>query len=318
MRASPGNPTVEAAGVVRSQVAAERAGQRLDVYVAHVAGVSRSKAKELVLEGRVTVDGLPAKPSHVVRSGEVVQVELPPPPGPAQLLPEDLPVSVVYEDPDLAVVDKPPGLAVHPGAGRPGGTLVNALLARLGRLSQVDPTRPGIVHRLDKDTSGLLVVARTEEAHRALASQIAQRTAQRWYLALLRGRVPWQERTVTAPIGRHPVRRQQMAVRPEGRQATTHFRVLERLGDYTLVECRLVTGRTHQVRVHARFLGYPVAGDPVYGRRGELGLSRQFLHAWRLVFTHPRTGAPLEFTSPLPADLQEVLEALRRTHQSKG
>ncbi len=298
-------------------MARERAGQRLDVYVAHVAGLSRSKAKELVLEGRVTVDGLPAKPSHVMRPGEVVRVELPSPPAPAQLVPEDLPLSVLYEDPDLAVVDKPPGIAVHPGAGRPAGTLVNALLARLGRLSEVDPARPGIVHRLDKDTSGLLVVARTEEAHRALAAQIAQRSAQRWYLALLRGSVPWQERTVTAPIGRHPVRRQQMTVRPEGRHATTHFRVLERLGNYTLVECRLVTGRTHQVRVHARFLGHPLAGDPVYGRRGELGLSRQFLHAWRLVFTHPRTGAALEFTSPLPPDLQEVLEALRRNHRSK-
>ncbi len=302
--------------VLTCRVPAEAAGQRLDVYVARVAGITRSKAKELVLEGRVTVDGAVAKPSRPVRPGELVRVEVPPPPPPEAVVPENLPVPVVYEDHDLAVVDKPPGLAVHPGAGRPRGTLVNALLARLGRLSQVDPSRPGIVHRLDKDTSGLVVVAKTEAAHRALAAQIARRTARRTYLALLRGAVPWEERTVSAPIGRHPVHRQRMAVRPEGRPAVTRFRVVERLGDYTLVECHLETGRTHQIRVHARFLGHPVAGDPVYGRRGELGLARQFLHAWRLSFTHPRTGQVVEFTAPLPEDLQQVLDGLRRTHSS--
>lgn len=293
-------------------VAPHAAGQRLDTYVAGAAGVSRSKAKELVLSGHVTLDGKPAKPAQVVRAGQVVRVTLRPPEEPPEPVAEDLPVSVVYEDDDLAVVDKPAGLAVHPGAGRPRGTLVNALLARLGRLSRMDPTRPGIVHRLDKDTSGLLVVAKTEEAHRALSSQIARRAAQRWYLALLRGQVPWKERTVSAPIARHPVHRQRMAVVPGGREATTHFRVLEHLASYTLVECRLLTGRTHQIRVHARFVGHPVAGDPVYGRRGELGLARQFLHAWRLQFTHPRTGQVMDFTSPLPPDLQEVLESLRR------
>ncbi len=307
----------EAEEVRTSVVGPEAAGRRLDAYVAQATGLSRSQAKQLVFQGLVSVDGRPAKPSRPVRPGEVVRVRLPPPPV-ADLLPEDLPVPVVYEDAQLAVVDKPAGLAVHPGAGRYRGTLVNALLARLGTLSRVDPARPGIVHRLDKDTSGLLVVAKTDEAHRALAAQVAARTVQRVYLALLRGRPPWEEHTVTAPIGRHPVHRQRMAVRPGGREATTHFRVLERLGDYTLVECRLLTGRTHQIRVHARSAGYPVAGDPVYGRKGELGLGRQFLHAWRLRFTHPKTGAALEFTSVLPADLQEVLDRLRRTHRPEG
>lgn len=291
----------------------QQAGRRLDVYVAAVAGLSRSKAKELVASGRVTVDGRTAKPSLEVRAGQVVCVCLPPPEPPQELVPEELPVVVVYEDEDLAVVDKPAGLAVHPGAGRPRGTLVNALLRRLGALSQLDPTRPGIVHRLDKDTSGLLVVAKTEEAHRALSAQIAKRTAQRLYLALLRGECPWEEHTVTAPMARHPVHRQRMAVVPGGREATTRFRVVERFPGYTLVECRLVTGRTHQIRVHARHMGHPVAGDPTYGRRGELGLERQFLHAWKLSFTHPRTGQALEFTSPLPEDLQQVLAELRRT-----
>lgn len=291
----------------------EAAGRRLDAYVAAVAGLSRSRAKQLVLEGRVTVDRRPAtKPSQVLRTGQVVTARVPPPVEAEEPVPEDLPVSVVYEDDDLAVVDKPAGLAVHPGAGRPRGTLVNALLSRLGRLSRLDPSRPGIVHRLDKDTSGLLVVAKTEEAHRALSGQIARRTAQRWYWALLRGEVPWEEHTLSAPIARHPVHRQRMAVVPGGREATTHFRVVERFRGYTLVECRLLTGRTHQIRVHARHMGYPVAGDPTYGRRGELGLARQFLHAWRLAFTHPRTGKPMEFTSPLPADLQQVLDGLRR------
>lgn len=298
--------------ILSVSVGSEAAGRRLDAYVAEVAGVSRSRAKRLVLEGRVTVDGQPAEPSHPVRAGQVVTVHVPPPEEPPEPVPEELPVSVLYEDEELAVVDKPAGLAVHPGAGRPRGTLVNALLGRLDRLSRLDPARPGIVHRLDKDTSGLLVVAKTEEAHRSLSAQIAARTAQRWYWALLRGDVPWEEQTVSAPIARHPVHRQRMAVVAGGREATTCFRVVERFPGYALVECRLLTGRTHQIRVHARHIGYPVAGDPTYGRRGELGLARQFLHAWRLAFTHPKTGAPMEFTSPLPADLQQVLDVLRR------
>ena len=297
---------------VERHVEPHDAGRRLDVYVAAVADVSRSRAKQMVLQGLVTVDGRPAKPSQVVRAGQTVRVVVPPPMTSPEPIPEELPVAVVYEDDDLAVVDKPAGLAVHPGAGRPRGTLVNALLSRLDRLSQVDPSRPGIVHRLDKDTSGLLVVAKTEQAHRALSAQIAQRSAQRWYLALLRGAPDWEERTVSAPIARHPAFRQRMAVVAGGREATTHFRVLERLGGYTLVECGLFTGRTHQIRVHARFVDHPVAGDPTYGRRGELGLARQFLHAWRLRFTHPVTGVPVEFTSPLPQDLHRALEELRR------
>jgi 23S rRNA pseudouridine1911/1915/1917 synthase len=308
-------PPSDAPARIAIAVDARGAGQRLDRYLAgELAGLSRSQVKRLVLEGRVKVDGRPARPSHEVRPGEVVEVELPPPAPPPQPVPEAIPLRVVYEDGDVAVVDKPAGIAVHAGAGRTRGTLVNALLAAVGTLSTLDPSRPGIVHRLDKDTSGLLVVAKTDEAHAALADQIRRRAVERWYLALLRGEPPWEERRVEAPIARHPVHRRRMAVRPGGREAATDFTVRERLGGYTLVEAKLHTGRTHQIRVHARFVGHPVAGDPVYGRRGELGLGRQFLHAWRLAFAHPRTGARLEFRCPLPEDLQEVLDALRRTH----
>lgn len=295
-------------------VEAAAAGSRLDTYLAaRLREVTRSQAKALIERGDVVVEGTQPKPSHPVRPGQRIEVRIRLAPQPARPEPEPIPIAIAYEDDDLAVVDKPAGIAVHPGAGRTGGTLVNALLAALPRLSGLDRTRPGIVHRLDKDTSGLMVVAKTDAAHRALAAQIRARAARREYTALLRGTVPWQERTVTAPIARHPVRRRQMAVREGGREATTHFAVAQRLGSFTLVECRLETGRTHQIRVHAKHIGYPLSGDPLYGRRGELGLTRQFLHASRLSFDHPRTGERMTFTSPLPADLQEALETLRRS-----
>ncbi|MDR7415357.1 MAG: RluA family pseudouridine synthase [Armatimonadota bacterium] len=289
----------------------EAEGTRLDVYLARRLSLSRSRIQQLIEAGEVRIHGRTVRPSYRVRAGDGVEVRIPSPQPPA-LVPEELPVRILYEDEDLAVVDKPAGIPVHPGAGRPRGTLVNALLARLDRLSGIGgELRPGIVHRLDKDTSGLVVVAKHDAAHVALAAQFARRAVRRTYLALLRGEVPWEEKTVSAPIGRHPVRRKEMAVVPTGRPATTSFWVLERFRGYTLVACRLQTGRTHQVRVHAKHMGYPVAGDPVYGSRGELGLRRQFLHACELVLTHPRTGERLVFTSELPEDLQEVLRALR-------
>ncbi|MDR5709377.1 MAG: RluA family pseudouridine synthase [Armatimonadota bacterium] len=295
----------------RITVEPEARGLRLDVYLAHRLSLSRSRIQQLIEAGEIRVHGRVVRPSYRIRTGDEVQVRIPPP-EPVMLVPEPLPVRIRYEDADLAVVDKPAGIAVHPGAGRTRGTLVNALLARLDRLSGIGgELRPGIVHRLDKDTSGLLVVAKHDAAHAALASQFARRMARRTYLALLRGEVPWEEKTVSAPIGRHPVRRKEMAVIPTGRPATTHFRVVERFPGYTLVACQLKTGRTHQVRVHARYMGYPVAGDPVYGARGELGLGRQFLHASELVLVHPRTGERLVFTSELPEELQQVLRALR-------
>jgi 23S rRNA pseudouridine1911/1915/1917 synthase len=290
------------------------AGRRLDAYLAaHLPGVSRSRVKALIERGDVVLDDTRPKPSHSVRPGERIEVRIHVEPRPGRPESEPIPVAIAYQDEEIAVVDKPAGIAVHPGAGRARGTLVSALLAALPRLSDVDRMRPGIVHRLDKDTSGLVVVAKTDAAHHALAAQIRTRKADREYTALLRGAAPWQARTVTAPISRHPVRRRQMAVREGGREATTHFRVAERLGQFTLVECRLDSGRTHQIRVHAKYVGYPVVGDPVYGRPGELGLARQFLHASRLSFDHPRTGERMTFTSSLPADLQEALEALRRS-----
>ncbi len=309
-------PPSEAGTRLAITVGSQGAGQRLDRYlVGELAGLSRSQIKRLILGGRVQVDGRPARPSQVVRQGQVVEVELPPAPPPPEPVPEPIPVRVVYQDEDVAVVDKPAGITVHLGAGKTRGTLVNALLAAVGTLSTLDPLRPGIVHRLDKDTSGLLVVAKNDQAHVALAEQIRRRAVERRYLALLRGEPPWEGIRVEAPIARHPIHRRRMAVRSAGRQAVTDLAVRERFSGYTLVEARLHTGRTHQIRVHAQYLGYPVAGDPVYGRRGELGLTRQFLHAWRLAFVHPRTGARLEFSAPLPEELERVLDALRRTHR---
>ncbi len=303
--------TARAGELHRIAVEPEMRGVRLDVYLAGRLSLSRSRVQELIGAGEVRVQGRVVKSSYRVRGGEAVEVRIPPQ-EPVTLVPEPLPVRIVYEDEDLAVVDKPAGIAVHPGAGRTRGTLVNALLARLKRLSRIGgEVRPGIVHRLDKDTSGLLVVAKNDAAHVALSGQFARRTARRTYLALLRGEVPWEAKTVSAPIGRHPIRRKEMAVRPTGRPAVTHFRVRERFQGYTLVSCQLETGRTHQVRVHAQHMGYPVAGDPVYGRRGELGLSRQFLHASELVFEHPRTGKRLVLTSELPEELRGVLQVLR-------
>lgn len=228
-------------------------------------------------------------------------------------MPEEIPLDIVYEDADLVVVNKPRGMVVHPAAGNYRGTLVNALLNHCRDLSGINRAlRPGIVHRLDKDTTGLLVVAKNDTAHLDLACQIKERRVKRQYLALVHGHPP-QEGTVDAPIGRHPVHRKKMAVEPRhGRPAVTHFRVLERYPGYALVEARLETGRTHQVRVHMAYIGHPLLGDPVYApRRPRLGLAGQALHACTLGFRHPRTGEYLEFRAPLPRDFEEVLEHLR-------
>jgi len=236
-----------------------------------------------------------------------------PPPPPATVAPEDISLPVVFEDEHLLVINKPPALTVHPGAGRPSGTLVNAVLARVPGLARVGSRqRPGIVHRLDKDTTGLLVVAKTSVAYASLSSQVARRTVNRTYLALVHGVLPHEERTITAPIGRHPRHRTRMAVVPRGREAITRYRVLERLARYTLVEAHLVTGRTHQIRVHFAHIGHPVAGDPVYaGRPDELGIGRQALHAHRLQFLHPASGKEMAFEAPPPADFTAAVERAR-------
>ncbi|HIE51689.1 MAG TPA: RluA family pseudouridine synthase [Armatimonadetes bacterium] len=312
----------------RLQVPPERAGKRLDVFVAEaVPGLTRSRAKHLIREGQVTVAGRPTKPSHRVAAGEEITV-LVPPPRRISVEAEDIPLDIVYEDADLILINKPAGLVTHPAPGSPRHTVVNAVLAHCRDLSGVGGAlRPGIVHRLDKNTSGLLLIAKNDFAHQRLTEQLRTRTACRHYLALLYGDLPEEELTVDAPLGRHPIERTRMAVVPTGRPARTTFRVQERFGDFTLVEARLHTGRTHQVRVHSAYIGHPVVGDPLYGRRSarrrapahESELLRlltqlrgQALHAQRLIFAHPRTGEVREFTAPLPEDFARLLAYLRR------
>ena len=293
------------------RLAVKEDGARLDVYVAqHCPGLSRSRARRIIEDGLATVNGRPAKSSHLLRAGDAVSVRVPPPAA-LDLAPESIPLSVVYEDQDLLVVDKPAGLTVHPAAGQTAHTLVNALLAHCTDLAGVGGVlRPGIVHRLDKDTSGLLIVAKNDRAHVDLSRQLKERTVEKKYLALVHGRVDPPEAVIDAPVGRDPHNRKRMAVVEQGRAATTAYRVRERLGDLTLVEVSPSTGRTHQIRVHLAAIGHPVVGDAVYGKASPL-VGRQFLHAHRLGFRHPADGRPLAFESPLPQDLQRALQLAR-------
>lgn len=258
------------------------------------------------------LDGAAAKPAAKVRRGQRVEITVPPR-EPVALTPQDIPLDVVHEDEALLVINKPAGLTVHPGAGRASGTLVNAIAARVPQvLTLGGGLRPGIVHRLDKDTSGLLVVAKTEGALRSLQEQVSARTVRRSYLALVHGIVPQGEGTVDAPISRHPRHRTRMAVVPRGRQAVTRYRVLERLPDATLVEASLVTGRTHQIRVHFAHLGHPIVGDPVYGGgKGDTGIGRQALHAFRLQFRHPVSGREIAFEAAPPPDFTDAVARAR-------
>ncbi|MDI6894905.1 MAG: RluA family pseudouridine synthase [Bacillota bacterium] len=291
---------------------------RLDRFLAGLdeLGLSRSRLHRLIAEGLVTVDGTPCKPAFGVEPGQMVEVVVPDP-EPSRLEPEEIPLDIVYEDTDLLVVNKPRGLVVHPGAGNPRGTLVNAVLKRCPDLGAVgDVIRPGIVHRLDKDTTGLLVVAKNQETLTALQAQLKDRRLARRYLAVVAGDIPGDEGEVDAPVGRHPVHRQRMAVVRTGRPALTRWRVQERFGGATMLEALLVTGRTHQVRVHMAHLGHPVLGDRLYGGQracpAHLPLpAGQALHAWRLQFRHPRTGDPVDLTADPPADFRRLLEALR-------
>ena len=293
-------------------------GERLDKVVAgRLEGVSRSYSSTLIENGQVLINGEPAqKPSHKLKTDDVVLVTLLPP-EPSDLTAEAIPLTVVYEDADLLVVDKPAGMVVHPAPGHSGGTLVNALLAYVPgiELDMGDEARPGIVHRLDKDTSGLIVVAKRRSAHEALAKQMAARTMHKEYLAVVRGKPRPASGVVDAHIARDPRDRQRMAVVSNGRHARTHYVTDRVLNGYTLVRVTLDTGRTHQIRVHLASIGYPILGDPVYGKRtlkdaSALGLTRQFLHAHKLGFTLPSSGEWVEFVSPLPEDLQGVLDRL--------
>ena len=288
----------------------EMAGLRLDQALARMLPEeSRSRLARLVEEGHVRVNGAPAASRMKMKSGESVEVALAPRPTDTAFRPEAIALPVVHEDDHLVVIDKPAGLVVHPGSGNWEGTLLNALLHHAPATR--DLPRAGIVHRLDKDTSGLLVVAKTEPAQQSLVRQLAARSVKRTYLALARGQVA-RDGTVEAPIGRHPVHRTRMAVVPGGKAAVTHYRVRERFPAHTLLECDLETGRTHQIRVHLASIGHPLEGDATYAGKGAKAFHRQALHAWKLAFIHPATGEAVAFESPLPQDFRQLLESLRR------
>ena len=297
----------------------ELAGQRLDRVLARLLPQeSRSRLARLIGEGHVRLDGRAAAASLKGRSGESIEVALAPRPAQSAFAPEAIALPIVHEDASLIVVDKPAGLVVHPGSGNWAGTMLNALLHHAPALERLP--RAGIVHRLDKDTSGLLVVAKDEPTQLALVRQLQARSVKRTYLALVRGTVPAAGK-VDAPIGRHPVQRTRMAVVAGGKPAVTRYRVRRRFPAHTLLECDLETGRTHQIRVHLASIGHPLEGDPVYAGRGaradvgpgrRFAITRQALHAWKLAFVHPATGKPVSFESPLPADLAALLETLAR------
>jgi 23S rRNA pseudouridine1911/1915/1917 synthase len=286
------------------------AGKRLDLYVqGRFPECSRSRVKEWIAAGRVRVNGAAAKPAYLLRGGESIEVEPAAPPS-LRASPEALPVEILYQDDDVVVVNKAAGMSVHPGAGRSSGTLVNALLHHFSRLSQAGgEDRPGIVHRLDKDTSGVLVVARHDAAHRNLAAQFAGREVEKIYICLVEGNVKRDEGRIDRPIARDPIRRTRMTSRlSTGRPASTEYRVLRRYRGFTLLEVRIGTGRTHQIRVHLSSIGHPVAGDRLYGARG--GEDRFFLHARRIRFRQPSTGAPLAIEAALPPELERWLQGL--------
>lgn len=287
-------------------------GVRVDVFLSERANLTRSAIKKLADEGNVFVNGNPVKAGYVLKAGEEVCLEIPAP-MPIAATPEDIPIDVVYEDEDIAVVNKPRGMTVHAGAGIASGTLVNALLYRLHSLSGINGAlRPGIVHRIDKDTTGLLVVAKNDAAHLSLARQIEEKSAHREYCALLEGVMKEDRGRVETLIGRDPKDRLKMAVvRTGGRRAVTDFVVTERFSAFTLTQFILQTGRTHQIRVHAKYLGHPVVGDKTYGyKKQRFALEGQLLHAQKLTLTHPRTGEEMQFTAPLPEDFARVLHVL--------
>ena len=286
---------------------------RLDRFLAErERGLTRSRIHSLIGEGWVTLNGRVARPAQKVRTGDRVILTIPPV-RESDLIAQDIPLQVIYQDSEIVVIDKPAGLSVHPGPGHPDGTLVNALLARCPDIQGVGGVhRPGIVHRLDKDTSGLIVVAKTEKAHHDISAQIKGREVHKGYLALTVGVPPQDSGTVDAPIARDPRHRQRMAVVLGGRESRTHYRVVKELDGHALLSLALETGRTHQIRVHLAYLGYPIFGDEVYGRRSST-LPRQFLHANSLELRHPQTGEHMSFRSDLPSDLTEAMESLSTT-----
>lgn len=292
-------------------ISVEKDKIRLDKYLAEELDFSRSTIQKMITEGLVIVNGEVAKANYKVKvNDEIEYFELPE--ENVDILPVDIPINIVYEDQDVIVVNKETGMVVHPANGHYDDTLVNALLFHIKDLSLINGVRrPGIVHRIDKDTSGLLMIAKNDNAHQSLVSQLQDKTVERKYITLVHGVIPHDYGKINAPIGRDPKDRKKMTTIEGGKEAVTHFKVLDRFDEFTLVECRLETGRTHQIRVHLKYIGYPVVGDPMYGRRKVIGNDGQFLHAKTLGFDHPVTNEYMEFDSELPAFFKDFLEEIK-------
>lgn len=292
----------------------ENKGERLDKFIADNSDISRSYAAKLCEDGLVTVNEKQVEKKYKITGNEEITINLPPPEELAAK-PENIPLNIVYEDNDVIVINKPQGMCVHPAPGNENGTMVNGLMYHCGdSLSAINGViRPGIVHRIDKDTSGLIICAKNNESHLKLSDQLKERKAMRKYIALVNGNIKEDTGIINKPIGRNPSDRKKMAVVIGGREAITHFRVLERFGQYTLVECVLETGRTHQIRVHMASIGHSIVGDPLYGLKKEkFSLNGQLLHAKTIGFIHPKTGQMMEFTSEIPEYFENILEKLRK------
>ena len=298
--------------VVTYTIEEQHAGERIDKALSSLqAEWSRTQLGNQIEENRSLVNGADVKAKYKVKTGDVIEIDVPEAEE-LEIVAEDLNLEIVYEDADVLVVNKPRGMVVHPAPGHTTGTLVNGLMHHCTDLSGINGVmRPGIVHRIDKDTSGLLMVAKNDTAHESLVNQLVAKTVTRKYTALVHGHIAHDKGTIDAPIGRDTKDRQKQAVVDGGKHAVTHFQVVERFGDYTLVECRLETGRTHQIRVHMNYIGFPLVGDPKYGPKKTIDFGGQVLHAGVLGFNHPRTGEYLEFSSPLPEDFQQLLTSLR-------
>ncbi|HEL1558072.1 TPA: RluA family pseudouridine synthase [Streptococcus suis] len=294
------------------EIKVETGGVRLDKALSELTELSRSVANDQIKAGQVLVNGQVKKAKYTVQEGDIITYQVPEIEE-IDYVAEDIPLDIVYQDEDVAVVNKPQGMVVHPSAGHTSGTLVNALLYHVKDLSGINGVlRPGIVHRIDKDTSGLLMIAKNDDAHTKLAAELKDKKSLRKYWAIVHGNLPNDRGVIEAPIGRSEKDRKKQAVTAKGKEAVTRFQVLERFGDYTLVELTLETGRTHQIRVHMAYIGHPVAGDEAYGPRKTLKGHGQFLHARTLGFTHPKTGEVVAFTAEAPAIFQDTLEYLRR------
>lgn len=299
--------------VVQVTVAEEQKNERIDKFVAGINNEwSRTQVQQWIKDDVVTVNGKSVKGNYKVRENDEITVTIPEPEE-LDIQPEDMNLEIYYEDADVLVVNKPRGMVVHPAPGHTSGTLVNGLMHHCTDLSGINGVmRPGIVHRIDKDTSGLLMVAKNDMAHESLVNQLVAKTVTRRYKAIVHGVIPHDKGTIDAPIARDKKERQNMTVDENGKHAVTHFQVLERFKDFTLVECRLETGRTHQIRVHMKYIGYPLAGDPKYGPKKTLDMNGQALHAGILGFDHPRTGEYIQFEAPIPEVFEDALNILRK------